>query len=141
MIAYTSVYGNTKKAVLRLKNELQKRGYHKVTIYNLVRCDMSEAVAEAFRYSKLVLAAPTYNGGLFPIMREFIHNLTEREFQNRTIALIENGSWASAAAKIMKDSFQKSKKITFIEPVVKITSVLQKDSMEQLEILSEKLCE
>lgn len=139
VIAYSSVYGNTKKAVFMLKDRLQEKGYSKVIIYDLARCDMSEAVAEAFRYSKLVLATTTYNGGLFPAMREFINCLTEREYQNRTIAFIENGSWASVAGKIMKDRFEKSKNITFLEPSVKITSVLQEDSIEQLEVLAGEL--
>lgn len=141
LIAFSSVYGNTKKAVYLLRDMLKERGYYNVQIYDLTRCDMSEAVAEAFRFNKLVLATTTYNGGLFPAMREFINNLTEREFQNRTIALIENGSWASAAGKMMKDSFEKSKNIIFLEPYVKITSVLDKKSESDLKELAKVLSE
>ena len=141
LIAFSSVYGNTKKAVYLLRDMMKKRGYYNVQIYDLTRCDMSEAVAEAFRFNKLVLATTTYNGGLFPAMREFINNLTEREFQNRTIALIENGSWASVAGKMMKDSFEKSKNIIFLEPYVKITSVLDKKSESDLKELAKVLSE
>ncbi len=140
VIAYTSVYGNTRNAVFLLRDRLKEKGDHKVVLYDLARSDMSEVVAEAFRYNKLVLATTTYNGGLFPAMREFIHSLTEREFQNRTVALIENGSWTPTAGKIMKDKFEKSKKILFLEPFVKITSVLDSQSTEQLEILAGELC-
>ena len=141
VIAYSSVYGNTKKAVYLLKELLKKNGYHKTIIYDLARSDLSEVVAETFRFSKLVLAATTYNGGLFPAMREFISCLTEREFQNRTVALIENGSWASVAGKIMKDRFEKSKNIMFLEPFIKITSVMNEENRKELEILAEKLCQ
>ena len=140
VIAYSSVYGNTKKAVCLLRDCLRKKGYQNIVMYDLARSDMSEVVAEAFRYSKLVLATTTYNGGLFPAMREFINCLVEREYQNRTVALIENGSWASTAGKIMKDRFEKSKNITFQEPFVKITSVLDSESEKQLEILAGELC-
>lgn len=140
VIAYSSVYGNTRKAVYLLKDMLKVKGYYKVMVYDLARSDMSEIIAETFRFSKLVLATTTYNGGLFPAMREFISGLTEREFQNRTVALIENGSWASVAGKIMKDRFEKSKNITFLEPFIKITSVLNEENRNQLEILAEKLC-
>ena len=140
VIAYSSVYGNTRKAVYLLKDMLKAKGYYKVMVYDLARSDMSEIIAETFRFSKLVLATTTYNGGLFPAMREFISGITEREFQNRTVALIENGSWASVAGKIMKDRFEKSKNITFLEPFIKITSVLNEENRNQLEILAEKLC-
>lgn len=136
VIAYSSVYGNTKKAVFMLRDGLKEKGYHKVVLYDLARSDMSEVAAEAFRYSKLVLATTTYNGGIFPAMREFIDWLTEREYQNRTIALIENGSWASVAGKLMKERFEKSKKITFLEPFIKILSVPNEETMEQLEYLA-----
>ena len=139
LIAYSSVYGNTKKAVYLLRDWLREKGEKQVLIYDLARADMSEVVAEAFRFSKLVLATTTYNGSLFPAMREFINCLTEREYQNRTLAFIENGSWASTAAKIMKDKFEKSKKITFLEPFVKITSVLDEESKKQLKLLAEEL--
>lgn len=141
VIAYSSVYGNTRKAVCLLEEKLKSREDLKVTIFDLARCDMSEAVAEAFRYSKLVLATTTYNGGLFPAMREFINCLTEREFQNRTVALIENGSWASVAGKLMKDRFEKSKNIRFLEPAIKITSVLDEENRKQISSLAEGLKE
>lgn len=140
VIAFSSVYGNTKKAVLELKEQLKEGGVKKVTLYDLARCDMSEVVAEAFRYNKLVLATTTYNGGLFPAMREFINCLREREFKNRTVALIENGSWAPIAGKIMREKFAKCKEITFLEPFVKITSVPDEESRKQLELLAKELC-
>lgn len=139
LIAYSSVYGNTENAVFLLRDWLKEKGEKRVALYDLARSDMAEVVAEAFRFSKLVLATTTYNGGLFPAMREFINCLTEREYQNRTLALIENGSWASTAAKIMKDKFERSKKITFLEPFVKITSVLDEESRKQLKVLAEEL--
>ena len=141
VIAYSSVYGNTKKAVHLLRDLLKEKGYRQVVIYDLARCDLSEAVAETFRFNKLVLATTTYNGGLFPAMREFINNLTEKEFQNRMVALIENGSWASVAGKMMKDRFEKSKNINFLEPCVKITSVLSKRNEAELKELAKVLCE
>lgn len=141
VIAYSSVYGNTKNAVFMLKDRLEEKGYGKVIIYDLARSDLSEVIAQAFRYSKLVLATTTYNGGLFPAMREFISGLTEREFQKRTVALIENGSWASVAGKIMKDRFENSKEITFVEPFIKIMSVPDEECEKQLRILADKLCE
>ena len=139
VIAYSSIYGNTGNAVFALRDQLKEKGYQKVMLYDLARSDLSEVVAEAFRYNKLVLATTTYNGGLFPAMREFINCLTEREFQNRIVALIENGSWASVAGKLMKDKFEKSKNITFLEPFVKILSVPNEETMKQLDILAEKL--
>ena len=139
LIAYTSVYGNTQKAVYLLKDMLKERGVENIRCCDLARSDMSEVVAQAFRYSKLVLATTTYNGGLFPAMREFINCLTEREFQNRSVALIENGSWASVAGKLMKDKFENSKDITFMEPFVKILSALNEENRKQLEILSIEL--
>ena len=115
MIAYTSVYGNTKKAVELLAEKLRDKGCPKVVVYDLARCDMSQAVADAFRYGKLILATTTYNAEIYPFMRTFIEHLTERNYQNRTIGLIENGSWAPLAAKIMKGMFEKSKKMERIE--------------------------
>lgn len=141
VIAFSSVYGNTKKAVYLLKDMLKEKGYYNVTVYDLARSEMSEVVAEAFRFNKVVLATTTYNGGLFPAMREFINNLTEREFQNRTVALIENGSWASVAGKMMRDRFENSKNIKFLEPSVKILSVLDERSEQELKELAEALCE
>ena len=140
VIAYTSVYGNTKKAVLQLAEQLKANGCPKVVVNNLARCDMAEAVEDAFRYSKLVLATTTYNAEIFPFMREFITHLTERNFSNRTVALIENGSWAPLAAKVMKGMFEKSKNITFTDTSVKILSALNEESSEQLNTLAEELC-
>ena len=139
MIAYTSVYGNTKKAVLQLAEALEAKGCPKVVVNDLARCDMAEAVEDAFRYSKLVLATTTYNGDVFPFMREFIHHLTERNFSNRTVAFIENGSWAPTATKVMKDMFEKSKGLTFTENNVKIMSALNDESIAQLNALVEEL--
>ena len=124
VIAYTSVYGNTKNAVMQLAEKLKANGCPKVVVNDLARCDMAEAVEDAFRYGKLVLATTTYNAEIFPFMREFINHLTERNFQNRTVAFIENGSWAPLAAKVMKEMFAKSKNITFAENTVKIMSAL-----------------
>lgn len=139
LIAYSSVYGNTKEAVFLLQKLLEEKYLQKVAIYDLARSDMSEVVAQAFRYSKLVLATTTYNGGIFPAMREFIHSLTEREYQNRVLALIENGSWAPTAGKIMRENFEKSKNITIVEPVIKILSVVNEENKVQLERLAEAL--
>ena len=141
VIAYTSVYGNTKKAVLGFADKLRANGCPKVVTYDLARSDMSLVVAEAFRYSKLVLATTTYNADVFPPMREFIAHLTERNFQNRTVALIENGSWAPMAAKVMRESLEKCKNITFAESTVKILSALNDESSSQLENLTKELCE
>ncbi len=140
VIAYTSVYGNTKKAVQQLAEKLESKGCPKVVVKDLARCDMAEAVADAFRYSKLVLATTTYNADIFPFMKEFIHHLTERNFQNRTVALIENGSWAPLAAKVMKGMFEKSKNITWADTTVKIYSALNDESAAQLDALAEELC-
>ncbi|MBQ8917437.1 MAG: flavin reductase [Oscillospiraceae bacterium] len=140
VIAYTSVYGNTRKAVELLAERLRTRGCPKVVIHDLARCDMSQAVADAFRYGKLILATTTYNAEPFPFMRSFIEHLTERNFQNRTVALIENGSWAPTAAHIMKESFAKSKNITIAEPVITIKSALSPENMEQLDTLADELC-
>ena len=138
MIAYTSVYGNTKQAVELLEKTLTAKGV-KVAVNDLARCDMAEAVEDAFRYGKIVLATTTYNGEIFPFMREFIHHLTERNFQNRKIGLIENGSWAPVAAKVMKSMFEKSKNLEFVEPIVKITSALNEESIAQVKLLAEKI--
>ncbi len=140
VIAYTSVYGNTKKAVLKLAEKLKANGCPKVVVNDLARCDMAEAVEDAFRYSKLVLATTTYNAEIFPFMREFIHHLTERNYSNRTVALIENGSWAPLAAKVMRDMFANSKNITFTDTTVKILSALNDESTAQLDTLVEELC-
>ena len=139
VIAYTSIYGNTKAAAELLAKILEEKG-QKVALNDLARCDMAEAVEDAFRYGKLVLATTTYNGDIFPFMKEFIHHLTERNYQNRTIGLMENGTWAPVAAKIMKGMFEKSKNITFTENTVKILSALNDDSRSQIDALAEELC-
>ena len=138
-IAYASVYGHTKEAALLLKEELLKRGCPKVAIADLARDDMPETVEDAFRYGKLVLAAPTYNGGVFPFMRTFIDHLTERNYQNRKVAFIENGTWAPVAAKTMKGMFEGSKGIEFVEPVVTIKSALNDASRAQIAALADVL--
>ena len=139
MIAYTSIYGNTKKAALQLAGLLEEKGC-KVVVHDLARTDMAEAIEDAFRYSKLVLATTTYNADIFPFMHTFIHGLTERNFQNRTVALVENGSWAPMAAKVMKEMFAKSKNITFTDTTVRIMSALNAESQQQLEALAAELC-
>lgn len=138
VIAYTSVYGNTKKAALLLAKKLEEKGV-RVAVNDLARCDMAEAVEDAFRYNKIVLATTTYNGEIFPFMREFISNLTERNFQNKTVALIENGSWAPTAAKVMKAMLEKAKNITYAENNVKILSALSDASIAQLNALADEL--
>jgi len=140
VIAYTSVYGNTKKAVLQLSEMLRAGGCPAVKVFDLARCDMAEAVGDAFRYNKIVLATTTYNADIFPFMREFIDHLTERNFSNRTVALIENGSWAPMAAKVMKGMLENCKNLTFADTTVKILSALNEDSSAQLKALSEELC-
>jgi flavorubredoxin len=140
LIAYTSVYGNTERAVMQLAQLLEEKGAPKIVVTDLARCDMAEAVEDAFRYSKLVLATTTYNAEIFPFMHEFIHHLTERNYSNRTVGLVENGSWAPMAAKVMKGMFEKSKNLTFTETTVKIMSALNEESAAQLEKLAEELC-
>ena len=140
VIAYTSVYGNTRKAVNLLEEKLRGAGCPKVVVHDLARCDMAEAVADAFRYSKLVLATTTYNADIFPFMREFIDHLTERNFQKRTVALVENGSWAPLAAKAMREMLSASKDITFTDTTVKILSALNEDSTAQINAMVEELC-
>ena len=138
VLAYTSIYGNTKKAVMQLAEMLEAKGC-KVVLNDLARCDWAEAVEDAFRYSKLVLATTTYNADIFPFMRQFIDHLTERNFSNRTVAFIENGTWAPVAVKIMKGMFEKSKDLTFAENTVKIMSALNEESSAQLAALAEEL--
>lgn len=140
MIAYTSVYGNTKKAALLLADKLREKGCPKVVVTDLARSDMAENVEDAFRYGRIVLATTTYNAEIFPFMREFINHLTERNFQNKTVALIENGSWAPLAAKTMKKMLEGCKNITFTDTTVHITSALNEQSMAQIEALSDELC-
>ena len=141
VIAYTSIYGNTKKAVEALAQSLQEKGCPNVAVYDLARCDMAQAVADAFRYGKLVLATTTYNADVFPYMKTFIHKLTERNFQNRTVAFVENGSWAPMAAKVMKGMFEKSKNITFADTTVRVLSALSQESRAQIEDLAQELCQ
>ena len=140
VIAYTSVYGNTKKAVMQLADRLKANGCPKVVVNDLARCDMAEAVEDAFRYSKLVLATTTYNADVFPFMRVFIDHLTERNYQNRTVAFMENGSWAPQATKVMKNMLEKSKNITYTEHNVRIMSALNEESTTQLNALADELC-
>ena len=139
MIAYTSVYGNTKKAVLLLAEKLKENGAKKVVINDLAREDMAECVEDAFRYSKLVLATTTYNGEIFPFMREFINHLTERNYSNRKVAFIENGSWAPQATKVMKSMLENSKNLEFAENNVKIMSSLNEPTISQIEQLAKEL--
>lgn len=139
LIAYTSIYGNTKKAVEKLATLLEKGGCPKVVVNDLARCDMAEAVEDAFRYGKMVLATTTYNAEIFPFMREFIHHLTERGYQNRTVGLIENGSWAPTAAKVMKGMLEGCKNLTFTDTTVRIVSALNDESEQQLESLAKEL--
>lgn len=140
MIAYTSVYGNTKGAAELLAEKLRMKGCPKVAVNDLARCDMAEAVEDAFRYGRIVLATTTYNAGIFPFMREFIEHLTEHNFQNKTVALIENGSWAPMAAKTMRAMLESCKNITFADTTVKITSALNDGSRAQIEALASELC-
>ena len=139
VIAYTSVYGNTKKAVDELAEKCRAMGCPKVIVTDLAREDMSKAVENAFRYTKLVLATTTYNADIFPFMRSFVEHLTERNFQNRSIAVIENGSWAPMAAKVMKSMFEKSKNITFTDTTVTLKSALSQQSREQIAALADEL--
>ena len=140
VVAYTSIYGNTKKAVMELAELLRKKGCPKVVVNDLARSDMAEAVEDAFRYSKLVLATTTYNGDIFPYMKEFINHLTERGYSNRTVAFMENGSWAPVAAKVMGRMLAESKNLSMAENSVKILSALSEESRAQLEALAEELC-
>ena len=139
VIAYTSVYGHTKAAVRLLEQKLIENGCPKVVVNDLARCDMAEAVEDAFRYGKLVLATTTYNGDVFPHMKEFIHHLTERSYQNRTVGLVENGTWTPTAAKVMAKMLEGSKNLTFAQNSVKILSALSDDSRAQIEALAKEL--
>lgn len=140
VIAYTSVYGHTQEAVELLADKLRTKGCPNVIVHDLARTDMAEAVEDAFRYSKLILATITYNAGIFPFMRDFIEHLTDRNYQNRTVAFMENGSWAPTAAKGMKALLENSKKLTFAENTVRILSALSEDSRAQIEALADELC-
>ncbi|MBQ3128604.1 MAG: FprA family A-type flavoprotein [Clostridia bacterium] len=139
VIAYTSVYGNTKAAAELLADKLREKGCPKVVVNDLARCDMHEAVEDAFRYGKIVLATTTYNGDIFPFMKEFINHLTERFYQNRTVAFVENGSWGPVAAKMMRKMLEGSKNINFAETVVQIKSALNADSIAAIDALCEEL--
>ena len=138
VIAYTSIYGNTKTAVEQLAQRLKDKG-EKVVVHDLARCDMSEAISDAFRYGKLVLATTTYNGDVFPFMKTFLHGLTERNFRGRTVGLIENGSWAPVAAKVMKDILSGCRELRFTDTTVRIRSALDDASRAQLEAMAEEL--
>ncbi len=139
VIAYTSVYGHTRAAVELLAETLRAKGCPKVVVNDLARCDMAEAVEDAFRYGKLVLATTTYNGDIFPFMREFIHHLTERAYKNRTIGMIENGSWAPVAAKMMAKMLEGSKNLTYTNTTVKIFSAMTEENKRQIEALADEL--
>ena len=141
VIAYTSVYGNTKAAAQLLADKLVEKGCPKVVLTDLARDDMAEAVEDAFRYGKLVLATTTYNGDIFPFMKEFIHHLTERSYQNRTVAFMENGSWAPMAEKVMRKMLEGSKNLSYAENNVKILSALSDESRTQIDALAQELCE
>ena len=140
VVAYTSVYGHTKAAVELLVQKLKEKGCPKVVVHDLARTDMAEAVEDAFRYGKLVLATTTYNADIFPFMKEFIHHLTERNYQKRIIGLMENGSWAPLAAKVMTKMFEGSKNLTFTKNTVKILSALNDESRAQIDAMSDELC-
>ena len=140
VIAYTSVYGHTKTAVELLAQKLKEKGCPEVVVYDLARCDMAKAVEDAFRYSKLVLATTTYNADVFPFMKEYINHLTERSFRNRTIGLMENGSWAPLAAKVMRGMLAESTNLTFTDTTVRILSALNDDSRSQIEEMANELC-
>lgn len=140
VIAYTSVYGNTKAAAELLAEKLKAKGCPKVVLNDLARCDMHEAIEDAFRYGKLVLATTTYNGDVFPFMKDFINHLTERFYQNRTVAFVENGSWGPVAAKMMRKMFESSKNITFAETTIQIKSALNETNITAIDALCEELC-
>lgn len=140
MIAYTSVYGHTKEAVELLAKVLEKKGCKKVAVNDLARCDMAEAVEDAFRYGRIILATTTYNAEIFPFMKTFIDSLTERNFQNKKIGLVENGSWAPAAAKYMKGMLEKSKNLEFVDTTVTIKSALSDENIKQIEELAYEIC-
>ena len=141
LIAYTSVYGNTKKAVELLAERLLKNGCKKVVVRDLARCDMSEAVEDAFRYGKIVLATTTYNGEIFPFMRDFISHLTEHNLQNRTVGFIENGSWAPMATRVMRGMLEKCKNMQYTESTVKMLSSLSEENRAEVESLATELCQ
>lgn len=139
LIAYASIYGNTKKAALTLAEDLREAGVSKVAVADLARDDMAGALADAFRYDRMVLAASTYDGGIFPCMEDFLHHLKIKNYQKRTVALIENGSWAPASGRQMKAQLEQMKDITVLEPIVTIRSAINADSRKQLKALAEQL--
>ena len=139
VIAYTSVYGNTKKAVLQLAEKLKENGCPKVVVNDLARCDMAEAVEDAFRYGKVILATTTYNGGIFPFMHDFIHHLLDHGYKNRKIGIIENGSWAPVVKNKIAKMFENSKEITFADTVVTVHSALSDTSREQIKNLAKEM--
>lgn len=141
VIAYASIYGHTREAALRLEELLRSLGVERTAVYDLARCDMAQAVGDAFCYDRLVLASPTYNGDVFPCVGEFIRRLTARNYRGRTIAFIENGSWAPMAAKVMRTMLEGCKALTFAEPAVRIASALDAQSEQQLEALARALSE
>ena len=140
LVAYSSIYGHTADAAEQLAEELRTKG-QQVIVMDLARCDMAEAVAQAFRFSKLVLATPTYNGDVFPFTKTFIEHLTERNYQNRTVALMENGSWAPTAARVMRKMFESSKNLTILDPTVTVKGALDDASTAQLHALADALCQ
>lgn len=139
LIAYTSIYGHTRETAELLAEKLKEKGCPKVTLIDLARCDMAEAVESAFRYSRLVLATTTYNGDIFPFMKEFLHHLTERTYRNRTVGLIESGSWAPQAAKIMRNMLAESKDLTFTDTTVKIVCAMNEENKQQIEAMADEL--
>ena len=139
LICYTSVYGNTKKAVELLADELKANGCPKVVVNDLARCDMAEAVEDAFRYGKIILATTTYNGDIFPFMRNFIHELLERGYRNRKIGIVENGTWAPVVKNKITKAFENSKEITFADTVVTVHSALNDESREQIKALAKEM--
>ncbi len=141
LIAYSSVYGNTEEAVMLLKDELDKLNYKNVKVMNLTRCDIHEAVAQAFKYSKMILASTTYNGGLFPCMKEFLNHLTERAYKNRKIGIIENGSWAATVDKNIKKTLETSAGITFFDTLVSIKSKANDENKDQIKKLAKEIAE
>ena len=140
VIAYASIYGNTAKAVRILEEKLRQKGYHSIAVYDLARCDMTKALADAFRYNKLVLASPTYNAGLFPVVNQFISYLTERNYSNRKVAFVENGTWAPMVTSLMKKRFEQSKGIVFAEAGLTLLSAVKNEDEAQLEAMAEELC-
>ena len=138
-MAYASVYGNTRQAALELVGALEERG-QKVSVFDLARDDMAEAVEDAFRYDRLVLASVTYNGGVFPFMSAFIHTLAEHAYQNRTVALVESGTWAPTAAKVMRAQLEEMKDVSVAEQVVTVRGALDDASRAQIAALADELC-